>query len=146
MELQLVKKYDARAWDGVVVPLGEGNLNSYQGPWERELAAVRASGRFEGKTGEIFRFSVLSEGVLTQFFLLGLGKDWSLEQVLEATKGLPFKPCVTDYDKYVAFNAAYADLCKTLTPDLIIETGHAFFFEDEDAPCNKIWIYMESFE
>ena len=33
MELQLVKKYDARAWDGVVVPLGEGNLNSYQGPW-----------------------------------------------------------------------------------------------------------------
>ena len=50
MELQLVKKYDARAWDGVVVPLGEGNLNSYQGPWEQELAAVRASGRFEGKT------------------------------------------------------------------------------------------------
>ena len=49
MELQLVKKYDARAWDGVVVPLGEGNLNSYQGPWEQELAAVRASGRFEGK-------------------------------------------------------------------------------------------------
>ena len=34
MELQLVKKYDTRAWDGVVVPLGEGNLNSYQGPWE----------------------------------------------------------------------------------------------------------------
>lgn len=84
MELQLVKKYDARAWDGVVVPLGEGNLNSYQGPWEQELAAVRASGRFEGKTGEIFRFSVLSEGVLTQIFLLGLGKDWSLEQVLES--------------------------------------------------------------
>ena len=79
MELQLVKKYDARAWDGVVVPLGEGNLNSYQGPWEQELAAVRASGRFEGKTGEIFRFSVLSEGVLTQIFLLGLGKTgaWS---------------------------------------------------------------------
>lgn len=45
-----------------------------------------------------------------------------------------------------ALYAAYADLCKTLTPDLIIETGHAFFFEDEDAPCNKIWIYMESFE
>ena len=84
MELQLVKKYDARAWDGVVVPLGEGNLNSYQGPWEQELAAVRASGRFEGKTGDIFRFSVLSEGVLTQIFLLGLGKDWSLEQVLES--------------------------------------------------------------
>lgn len=74
------------------------------------------------------------------------GPHWSMEKVLEATKGLQFKPCVTDYDKYVAFNAAYADLCKTLTTDLIIETGHAFFFEDEDAPCNKIWRYMKSFE
>ena len=74
MELQLVKKYDARAWDGVVVPLGEGNLNSYQGPWEQELAAVRASGRFEGKTGEIFRFSVLSEGVRDPNFPAGSGE------------------------------------------------------------------------
>ena len=43
MELQLVKKYDARAWDGVVVPLGEGNLNSYQGPWEQELSLIHIS-------------------------------------------------------------------------------------------------------
>lgn len=27
------------------------------------------------------------------------GPHWSMEQVLEATKGLQFKPCVTDYDK-----------------------------------------------
>lgn len=74
------------------------------------------------------------------------GAHWSLEQVLEATKDLQFKPCVTDYDKYVAFNAAYADLNKVLSTELIIETGHVFFFEDEDAPCNKIWVYMESFE
>ena len=74
------------------------------------------------------------------------GAHWSLEHVLEATKDLQFKPCVTDYDKYVAFNAAYADLNKVLSTELIIETGHAFFFEDEDAPCNKIWVYMESFE
>ena len=73
------------------------------------------------------------------------GAHWSLEQVLEATKDSQFKPCVTDYDKYVAFNAAYADLNKVLSTELIIETGHAFFFEDEDAPCNKIWVYMESF-
>ena len=73
------------------------------------------------------------------------GAHWSLEQVLEATKDLQFKPCVTYYDKYVAFNAAYADLNKVLSTELIIETGHAFFFEDEDAPCNKIWVYMESF-
>ena len=74
------------------------------------------------------------------------GAHWSIEQIKELTKGLQFKKCVTDYDKYVAFNAAYADLCKTLTPDVIIETAHAFFFEDEDAPCNKIWVYMRSFE
>ena len=42
MELQLVKKYDARAWDGVVVPLGEGNLTSYKGHSDQEIAAVRA--------------------------------------------------------------------------------------------------------
>ena len=54
MERQLVKKYDARAWDGVVVPLGEGNLNSYQGPWEQELAAVRAR---DGLKGKPVRFS-----------------------------------------------------------------------------------------
>lgn len=57
--------------------------------------------------------------------------DCAVEAVMQAS-GL-------DFD-------ALANLCKTLTPDLIIETGHAFFFEDEDAPCNKIWRYMESFE
>ena len=73
MELQLVREYGARPWDGVVVPLGEGDLEGYQGPWEKELAAVRASGRFAGKAGEIYRFSALTEGGLTQIFLLGLG-------------------------------------------------------------------------
>nr|DAI69386.1 MAG TPA: hypothetical protein [Caudoviricetes sp.] len=73
------------------------------------------------------------------------GAHWTLEQVLEVTSKLQFKECVTDYDKYVAFNAAYADLNKTLTTELIIETAYAFFFEDEDAPCNKIWLYMRIF-
>ena len=83
MELQLVREYGARPWDGVVVPLGEGDLEGYQGPWEKELAAVRASGRFAGKAGEIYRFSALTEGGLTQIFLLGLGKNWDLERVLD---------------------------------------------------------------
>lgn len=30
MELQLVREYGARPWDGVVVPLGEGDLEGYQ--------------------------------------------------------------------------------------------------------------------
>lgn len=74
------------------------------------------------------------------------GAHWSMEQVLEITSKFSFKKCVTDYDKYVAFNAAYADLNKTLTTELIIDTAFAFFFEDEDAPCNKIWLYMQSFK
>ena len=122
MELQLVKKYDARAWDGVVVPLGEGNLNSYQGPWEQELAAVRASGRFEGKTGEIFRFSVLSEGVLTQIFLLGLGKDWSLEQVLESCAKV-YRQC-----QELDLRAVCTDLrgvCPQFTPELFQKAAEA---------------------
>lgn len=73
------------------------------------------------------------------------GAHWTLEQILQATKDLEFDECVTDYDKFVAFNVAYADLCKTLSNELIIETAYAFFFEDEDAPCNKIWRYMQSF-
>ena len=122
MELQLVKKYDARAWDGVVVPLGEGNLNSYQGPWEQELAAVRASGRFEGKPGEIFRFSVLSEGVLTQIFLLGLGKDWSLEQVLESCAKV-YRQC-----QELDLRAVCTDLrgvCPQFTPALFQKAAEA---------------------
>ena len=122
MELQLVKKYDARAWDGVVVPLGEGNLNSYQGPWEQELAAVRASGRFEGKTGEIFRFSVLSEGALTQIFLLGLGKDWGLEQVLESCAKV-YRQC-----QELDLRAVCTDLrgvCPQFTPALFQKAAEA---------------------
>ena len=122
MELQLVKKYDARAWDGVVVLLGEGNLKSYQGPWEQELAAVRASGRFEGKTGEIFRFSVLSEGVLNQIFLLGLGKDWSLEQVLESCAKV-YRQC-----QELDLRAVCTDLrgvCPQFTPALFQKAAEA---------------------
>lgn len=72
------------------------------------------------------------------------GAHWSMEQVLNATSGMKFKDCVTDYDKYVAFNAAYADFNKVLQPEQILEAGHAFFFDDEDAPCNKVWLYMKS--
>lgn len=105
-----------------MVPLGEGNLNSYQGPWEQELAAVRASGRFEGKTGEIFRFSVLSEGVLTQIFLLGLGKDWSLEQVLESCAKV-YRQC-----QELDLRAVCTDLrgvCPQFTPELFQKAAEA---------------------
>lgn len=73
------------------------------------------------------------------------GAHWTLEEVITATENLTFPKGVTEWDKYVAFNVAYSDLCKVLSPELIIETAHAFFFEDEDAPIDKIWRYMQTF-
>lgn len=73
------------------------------------------------------------------------GAHWTIEEVLTLTKNYKFKSCTTDYDKWVAFNAAYADFNKVLSEEDILEAGFAFFFEDEDAPCNKIWRYMQSF-
>lgn len=73
------------------------------------------------------------------------GAHWTIEEVNTATETLTFPKGVTEWDKYVACNVAYADLCKVLSPELIIETAHAFFFEDEDAPIDKIWRYMQTF-
>lgn len=73
------------------------------------------------------------------------GSHWTLEEVIAATEALTFPKGVTKWDIYVACNVAYADLCKVLPPELIIETAHAFFFEDEDAPIDKIWRYMQTF-
>lgn len=73
------------------------------------------------------------------------GAHWTLDEVLQLTQRFKFKDCVTDYDKWVAFNAAYADFNKVLTVEDMVEAGFAFFFDDEDAPCDKLWRYMQSF-
>ena len=39
-------------------------------------------------------------------------------------------------------HATYADLCKVLTTELILAVAHAFWFADEDAPCDKIHRYV----
>lgn len=75
------------------------------------------------------------------------GEYWSLAQILEASKAMKFKPCVTDWDKYAAFNAAYADLNKVLpTEQMIISTAYDFFFADEDAPCDKVYRYFRAMD
>jgi len=71
------------------------------------------------------------------------GPHWTKEQVLKATSSLPFPDGTTDCDKYVAFNAAYADFCSAFTEDQIIKIGYLFFFKDEDWNGEgKIWKYM----
>lgn len=73
------------------------------------------------------------------------GAHWTMGEILTLTEKYTFKECVTNYDKWVAFNAAYADFNKVLSDEDIIEAGHAFFFDDEDAPCDKLWRYMQTF-
>ena len=68
------------------------------------------------------------------------GAHWTHEQIESATAGMRFPSGVTKWDKYVAFNAAYADLCKVLDEEEILKAGHALYFADEDwGSDTKIW-------
>lgn len=70
------------------------------------------------------------------------GGHWTLQQIIDATAGQTFGECVTDGDKLVAYNATYADLNKVLDESNIIRAASAFWFNDEDAPCDKIYRYV----
>lgn len=48
------------------------------------------------------------------------------------------------WDKYVAFNAFYSDMCQILEDDMILKAAYKFFFQDEDAAQGKIWKYMQA--
>lgn len=73
------------------------------------------------------------------------GGYWTKDQVLEASKGLPFPAGTTDCDKWVAFNSMYADLAR-ISPDTdIIKVAYEFYFNDVDfdyTSSGKIWKYM----
>lgn len=70
------------------------------------------------------------------------GAHWTCEQIEQATKGYSFPNGTNKWDKFVAFNVFYADTCKVLSEDHIIDSAYQFFFADEDAPSCKIWKYM----
>lgn len=72
------------------------------------------------------------------------GGYWTVDQIEEATKNKNFPSGCTRWDKYVAFNAFWTDLCKVLDGEDIIEAAYAFWFDDEDwmQGDNKIWSYM----
>ena len=72
------------------------------------------------------------------------GAHWTIEQVEAATKSMSFPSGTTKWDKYVAFNAWYSDLCRELDETTLIKTCHSFFFADEDAPSGKIFLYMKA--
>ena len=77
----------------------------------------------------------------------GHGPHWTRAEILEATKSLKFHPKVNDWDKFVAFNAMYADLCAEMTDEEILKAAYLFYFQDKDwqpteDDCTKIWDYM----
>lgn len=73
------------------------------------------------------------------------GPHWTKQEVINATAGKSFPSGTTDCDKYVAYNAAYADFCKKFDDDDILDIAYLFFFADEDwKGKGKIWTYMHS--
>lgn len=71
------------------------------------------------------------------------GAHWTREQVNNATASLTFPTDVTECDKYVAYNATYADFCSEFSSSDILKMAYLFWFKDEDwGSTTKIWEYM----
>ena len=71
------------------------------------------------------------------------GPHWTAEQIEQATSAMKFPQGTTKWDKYVAFNAAYADLSRGFEDPDILKAGHLLYFADEDwGSDTKIWEYM----
>ena len=72
------------------------------------------------------------------------GAHWTPEQIESATAQMKFPEGTTKWDKYVAFNSFYADLCRVLDEPTIVKAAHAFYFDDEDAPDGKVGKYVKA--
>ena len=73
------------------------------------------------------------------------GAHWTADQVEQATASMRFPAGTTKWDKYVAFNAAYSDLCKEFDEAQILKAGFLLYFADEDwGDTSKIWDYMSA--
>jgi hypothetical protein len=72
------------------------------------------------------------------------GAHWSLKDVLAVTANKTYPEGTTDCDKWVAYNAAYADFCRRFSDNEILDIAYLFYFDDEDAPEGKVWRYMSA--
>lgn len=71
------------------------------------------------------------------------GAHWTVEQVEAAFAGKSFPTGTTKYDRYVAANVFYSDLCCVLDEKQVLAATYAFWFADEDWKGDgKIWDYM----
>lgn len=59
------------------------------------------------------------------------------------SEGMTFPNGTTKSDRFVAFNAAYADFCKSFSDEDVLRIAYDFYFADEDwKGSGKIWTYM----
>lgn len=69
---------------------------------------------------------------------------WTVEEIESFTQDLNFPKYTTKWDKWVGLNFFYADTCRVLNARQAIEAGHQFYFNDIDAPENKLYKYLEA--
>ena len=72
------------------------------------------------------------------------GAYWTVAQIEDATRGFDFPNGVTQWDKYVAFNAMWHDMRGRLDDSQVLTAAYNFYFADEDCDDTgtKIWRYM----
>lgn len=74
------------------------------------------------------------------------GGHWTLDEVTQATDSMTFPQGVNKYDRYVAMNVMYSDLCREFTDEQCLRAAYLFFFRDDDwseeGSATKIWKYM----
>lgn len=81
------------------------------------------------------------------------GEHWGIDSVREALKGMSIPSNYNAWDCYVALNANWHDkevVFKKWFPEdheqKVIEDAVDFYFNDEDAPNGKIWLYMSAMD
>ena len=150
--MELVQKYgkgqgEAKMWASVAVlsealePMKETDKENYwcilrkmygvmsDGHYNEEFAMYDVSMiEYTGRNGEKKR-----------------GGYWSADQVEEATRGFRFPSGVNKWDKFVAFNLMYSDLCRKMDDAQVLDAAYLFYFADEDWPggsSTKVWDYV----
>lgn len=122
MKLSLCQVCWERDWDGVVLLLEPGALERLQVPGVQELDAIRGQNIFLGQRGELYQFTIFRNGGLCRWFLVGLGEQWGLEEMLSG--------CAQAYRRCHELNLArvcteFAGLDSEMTPALLQKAAEA---------------------
>ena len=150
--MELVQKYgkgqgEAKMWASVAVlsealePMKETDKENY---WciLRKMYGVMSDGHYNE---EFAQYDVSMIEYTGRNGEKKRGGYWTAEQVEEATRNFRFPSGVNKWDKYVAFNLMFSDLCKKMDDAQVLEAAYLFYFADEDWPggsSTKVWDYI----